>query len=58
MAGVIPSAGMQIGIGLSVWLRMFDFRGRSTRSEAAYFLLVNIILFASVMVVIWLSGWM
>jgi uncharacterized membrane protein YhaH (DUF805 family) len=44
MANVIPSAGMRIGIGLSVWLRLLDFRGRSTRTEVFCFLVVTMLL--------------
>jgi uncharacterized membrane protein YhaH (DUF805 family) len=44
MADISPSAGERIGIGLSAWLRILDFRGRSTRTDVFRFFVVAMLL--------------
>jgi len=56
MADIVPSAGMRIGIGLSAWLRVLDFRGRSTRTDVFCFLVVTMLLGVAVMLALSLAG--
>lgn len=56
MAEIIPSAGMRIGIGLSAWLRILDFRGRSTRTEIFCFYVVTMLLGIAILLILSLAG--
>lgn len=47
---------MRIGIGLSAWLRILDFRGRSTRTDVFCFVVVTMLLGIIVQIVLSIAG--
>lgn len=56
MADITPSTGERIGIGLSAWLRILDFRGRSTRTDVFCFFVVTMLLGLAAALILSLLG--